>query len=126
MMDANDRSFTEESPPSSSGFIRFYGLFWDKHLVGWREGALLGQPKGWIGSKPKKDTDPKQLQMNFWGQKGVYVLYNESLVPVYAGQAGLVRKKRKGAGRTIGDRLSEHWCGPFRNGWRFFSWFGAL
>jgi hypothetical protein len=63
--------------------------------------------------------------MNFWRQKGVYVLYDRDLTPVYAGQAGLERSNSTG-GRTIGDRLVDHSLGKYRNGWEFFSWFGFL
>lgn len=69
--------------------------------------------------------------MNFWGQKGVYVLYDRDLTPVYAGQAGLVRDKKKSAsvgqdGRSLGFRVNEHIRGKYRNAWVYFSWFGFL
>jgi hypothetical protein len=65
------------------------------------------------------------IQMNFWGQKGVYILYDANLNPVYAGQAGIARKNAKD-GQAIGDRLYDHNFGLYRNGWELFSWFGFL
>jgi hypothetical protein len=120
----------QEEPPKQSGFIQFYGLYWLKPAVNWREKQLLGQPQGWLGrGRLSADFDYKAVQMNFWDQKGVYILYDDNLNPVYAGQAGLEYAKNSGGnyrGRSIGERLSEHQRGVFRNGWRFFSWFGFL
>eukprot|EP01036_Dinobryon_divergens_P053213 gene53213-71140_t len=61
--------------------------------------------------------------MNFGGQKGVYILYDQNLSPVYAGQAGLTRKNTAD-GQSIGDRIYNHRGGIYRNGWELFSWFG--
>lgn len=114
-----------DEPLKEPGFIKFYGLYWRKSAVDWSENKLLGQPKGWMGrGKVKTDYDYSQVQMNFWNQKGVYVLYDANLHPVYAGQAG--RQSGQSPGRTLGSRLSEHSKGIYRNGWELFSWFGFL
>lgn len=60
-------------------------------------------------------------QVNFWKQKGVYILYDDNIHPVYAGQAG---KSNAGDGEYIGGRLRAHSRGIYRNGWSLFSWFG--
>lgn len=130
----------ESKQPKSGGFLKFYGLYWDRNFwdrkpgswlekpaLGWEERALLpGVPVGWTG-KGTKGIDQNTIWLNFWHQKGVYVLYDENLIPVYTGQAGLQKgEKSELGGRTIGDRLREHSLGKYRNGWRYFSWFGFL
>ena len=112
--------------PIDPGFIKFYGLFWSSQHVDWDSRKLLGRPQGWLGKgKLGKNLSEEDLQMNFGAQKGVYILYDANLHPVYAGQAGLERDKA-GAGRTIFDRLAHHRKGIYRNGWSLFSWFGFL
>ncbi|WP_156332751.1 GIY-YIG nuclease family protein [Chelatococcus sp. CO-6] len=107
-------------------FIKFYGLFWRKDAVDWDRRQLLGQPQGWLGKGNKRSNiDLERIQMNFYRQKGVYILYSDALQPVYAGQAGLTRKNSTG-GQSIGDRLYAHSRGVYRNGWSLFSWFGFL
>ncbi len=126
--DENDEDvvLSREEPAGDSGFIKFYGLYWRKDLIEWNARQLLGQPGGWMGKgKVAANFDRRNLQMNFWGQKGVYVLYDDSLHPVYAGQAGLTRRDSAG-GQAIGDRLNMHRQGVYRNGWRLFSWFGFM
>lgn len=127
----------EDEQPESGGFMKFYGLYWKKVIFlshcsmqdgGMSGQFLLGRPSNWTGSGRRAiDFDPDRLWMNFWKQKGVYVLYDEQLVPVYVGQAGLSRKKSKGSeGRNLGERLHDHANGKYRNGWMYFSWFGFL
>lgn len=124
--EVDDSALDRETPTKDSGFIRFYGLYWRKAAVEWPSQKLLGQPKGWMGKgKTAKNFDRSAVQMNFWGQKGVYILYDDSLQPVYAGQAGLTRKNSDG-GQSIGARLNAHSHGIYRNGWSLFSWFGFL
>lgn len=125
--DGNDLvEFSESDAPSSGGFIKFYGLYWKREFIFTKDGVLPGLPLGWVG-KGTRSVDPDTLWMNFWDQKGVYVLYDDNLVPVYAGQAGTVRKgKNNYTGRTLGQRLRDHCRGKYRNGWKYFSWFGFL
>lgn len=119
---------TRELPTGEAGFIKFYGLFWRKDLVEWQSQHLLGQPNGWQGGRVAADFDRKNLQMNFWSQKGVYILYDQHLHPVYAGQAGLTRKNatQGNSSQGIGERLNRHRREVFKNAWSFFSWFGFL
>ncbi len=121
-----DEVLARDVPVGDAGFIKFYGLYWRKDLIDWSSKQILGQPKGWVGKgRIAASFDRQKLQMNFWGQKGVYVLYDDALRPVYAGQAGLTRKDSAG-GQAIGDRLNMHRQGVYRNGWSLFSWFGFL
>ncbi len=124
--DNNEASLKREAPAHESGFIKFYGLYWRKDQIDWSKRQLLGQPRGWMNQgKLAANFDRRNLQMNFWNQKGVYVLYDQGLHPVYAGQAGLTRKDSK-FGQAIGDRLNMHRQGVYRNGWSLFSWFGFM
>ncbi len=126
MSDLDEEALAREPILSDAGFIKFYGLYWRKAAVKWGESQLLGQPQGWMGKgKTSRDFDAATVQMNFWKQKGVYILYDDSLNPVYAGQAGLTRKNAAG-GQSIGNRLNAHSHGIYRNGWSIFSWFGFL
>lgn len=126
LIEPAEKELDREGPPKEPGFIKFYGLYWRKSAVSWQYKKLLGQPQGWMGKgKLAKDFDRSTVQMNFWGQKGVYILYDDNLHPVYAGQAGLTRKNSDG-GQCIGDRLSAHSRGIYRNGWSLFSWFGFM
>jgi hypothetical protein len=127
---SNDKSADRDEPLKDSGFVKFYGLYWKKDNVDWiKKGELLGQPEGWLGrGNIAKGFDYYKVQMNFWNQKGVYILYDDNLHVVYAGQAGLERKSKKkpSSGKSIGDRLLYHKEGVYRNAWSLFSWFGFL
>jgi hypothetical protein len=113
-----------EKQTSSAGFIKFYGLYWKRASL---SQGLCGVPSGWIGKgKISPEFDRSNLKMDFSGQKGVYILYDDSLNPVYAGQAGISRSNATSGGQTIGNRLLAHSTGPYRNGWSLFSWFGFL
>jgi len=121
----------ESAVPSSGGFMKFYGLYWKKEFIfsDSEHRILAGLPVGWTGKgNVARNFDRSAMWMNFWDQKGVYVLYDRDLVPVYSGQAGLVRKSKGtgDGGRTLGERLRDHKVGKYRNGWEFFSWFGFL
>jgi hypothetical protein len=110
--------------PKDPGSIRFYGLYWRRDKVNFADAKLLGQPGGWVG-KGKVAGAEVDRQMNFWRQKGVYILYSGDLQPVYAGQVGLARANA-GGGRVLGERIGQHATGVYRNGWTLFSWFGFL
>lgn len=116
----------QEAPKQNESFVKFYGLYWQRNQVDWGSGQLLGAPKGWLGKGKVDEQERPQLQMNFWSQKGIYLLYDRLLTPIYAGQAGLERGVGAG-GRTVGDRLSEHARKSyFMNAWDNFTWFGFL
>ena len=118
-----DKLAEETVAPSSGGFLQFYGLYWKREFVFSIHATLPGVPTGWIG-RGTKNIDRQTVWMNFWDQKGVYVLYDRDLTPVYTGQAGVSRKG--GDGGTIGNRLNDHLKRKYRNGWEYFSWFGFL
>lgn len=114
----------QEMPPTEAGFIKYYGLYWKKDAVDWKSKQLLGKPKGAMRrGRPPRGFDLSSVQTNFWGQAGVYILYDSNLNPVYAGQAG---RSTAGSGRNIGNRLNAHRLGVYRNGWSLFSWFGFM
>lgn len=125
---------SESDAPSSGGFMKFYGLYWAKKFIlekddteSGKEKIIAGLPTGWSGrGRFASDFDRSAMWVNFWEQKGVYVLYDKDLLPVYTGQAGLTRRGSDGDGRTLGDRLRDHKHGKYRNGWEYFSWFGFL
>ena len=129
---ADSSNGSDADSGSGGGFVKFYGLYWKREFVYCEHSIMPGVPAGWVGSgRRSKDFDSSKVWINFWGQKGVYVLYDRDLVPVYAGQAGLSRKRRKSAavnheGRCLGARLNDHIQGKYRNAWVFFSWFGFL
>ncbi|MEJ8573945.1 hypothetical protein [Microbaculum marinum] len=108
------------------GFIRFYGFYWDRKYVNWERKQMLAIPVGRTGQgKTANNIKNTWNCMNFWAQRGVYILYDENLYPVYAGQSGVERKNTVERG-SIGDRINAHSTGKYRNGWQFFSWFGFM
>lgn len=130
----------EARQPKDAGYLKYYGLYWDRKYWDRHENAwvfdrkreyrhreiLPGLPSGWVG-RGTKSLDTNDLWVNFWRQKGVYVLYDEQLIPVYSGQAGLQNSNSSEArGRFLGNRLAEHAKGKYRNAWRYFSWFGFM
>ena len=116
----------EDSKELSGGLIKYYGLYWSRRRVSWEHEQMLAIPRGKTGSgnRPKQSLDNWNC-INFWGQLGVYILYDSDIYPVYAGQAG-VERKNKTKGNTIGGRLKDHVIGKYRNAWEYFSWFGFL
>ena len=122
----------DKTESESRGIIKFYGLYWrkDYFLHGAQMQQLIGSPSRMIGQgRSKKNADDSQSYMNFWDQKGVYILYDLNLIPVYCGQAGTERNyiDRKNTGKNgIGQRLNSHAWETYRNGWHYFSWFGFL
>lgn len=116
----------EEKDSLTGGFIRYYGLYWDRKYVRWDDIQLLAVPLGKSGQgKPPKTEEDNWNCINFWAQKGIYILYDSEMYPVYAGQAGVLKKNSSG-GNNIGGRLNAHRLGKYRNAWRYFSWFGFL
>jgi hypothetical protein len=77
-------------------------VFWGR---GRDRGALNGRRSGKI--------------IDFRDQIGVYVLYDESRLPVYVGQAG------QGNARLF-RRLRAHRSDALAHRWHYFSWFGLL
>lgn len=60
----------DEHSAKSAGFLKFYGLYWDKQhlqqILQHNEKLLLGIPAGWTG-KGTRGLDRSTLWMNFLG-----------------------------------------------------------
>ena len=89
--------------------IKNYGLMWRRDSVFWGRGRDKGVLNGRRSGKI----------VNFRDQIGVYVLYDESRLPVYVGQAG------QGNARLF-IRLRSHKSDSLAHRWHYFSWFGLL
>jgi hypothetical protein len=89
--------------------IKNYGLMWRRDAVHWGRGSNRGTLSGRRSGKI----------IDFRGQIGVYVLYDETRRPVYVGQAG------QGNARLF-NRLSTHTRDGLALRWQYFSWFGLL
>ncbi|CAB4955177.1 unannotated protein [freshwater metagenome] len=94
------------------GFIRGYGMFWDRTEVDWAPGAgnadqyrLLGR----IGERR-----PRLQVCDFRAQRSIYVLYDDH-GPYYVGLA---------RDQDIGNRLRDHTRNHHSDRWDRFSWFG--
>lgn len=91
--------------PQRRVVIPCFGLHWERGLVSWRAGSLLGRKHG------EKDADA----VNFANQTGVYLLYQWPQVTY--------------VGRTVGglyQRLCEHESDADKSPWDRFSWFGLI
>ena len=89
--------------------IRNFGILWERKyfFYGWQ--GVAGHLKGYCGDDV----------VDFRQQRGVYVLYDKDMLPVYVGQAG----KGKSA---LFNRLKDHLDDHLWNRWGYFSWFGLL
>ena len=101
---------------SKSGFIRAYGLFWEAGEVDWTGAGTDGRREllGRLNS-----NSPALRVVNFWDQRGIYVLYND-YGPYYVG-------KTRGETMSLGKRLAQHATdkrSPHCGRWTRFSWFG--
>ena len=85
--------------------VKNYGLYWDRMFVDWKKKQVCGK------LAKRKDM------VNFWKQRGIYVLYSKENVPIYFGQAGI-------GNNTLGDRLKQHTSDDWEEMWDKFSWFG--
>ncbi|MEI8133531.1 MAG: hypothetical protein WCH46_00470 [bacterium] len=109
--------------------VQNFGLFWSTEYVDWNGKKLLGIRR--IHQYKARKTPNADSLPNFWGQKGIYVLY-KNYSPIYVGQIGIksnTDKKPKEAlkdptARVLGDRLKEHHIDDLANKWDKFSWFG--
>jgi hypothetical protein len=93
------------------GFIRAYGMFWAREEVDWwgEHGRLE------LLGRVNKNRGALQV-VDFWDQRGIYVLYNEH-GPYYVG---------KTFDQALGVRLRQHQkaSSPHHSSWTRFSWFG--
>lgn len=83
--------------------IYAYGHFWNPDIVNWSGKDLAG-----IVRHKKKD-----LEINFWEARGIYVLYSE-FRPIYVGKAYKL---------PIGKRLADHLSDRLAGRWDMFSWY---
>jgi hypothetical protein len=93
--------------------IKNFGDFWDREKIYWgsQSPGDRGHLKGYHAAK-------KSFVVDFRDQIAVYVLYDENMQIVYAGQTG------RGEHDRLLSRLKFHRDGRARNRWRYFSWFG--
>jgi hypothetical protein len=96
----------------SKGFIRCYGMFWDRNEVDWSPGSGNRNQFRLLGRVGK--VAPKLQVCDFRTQRGIYVLYDDH----GARYVGLAR------GQDIGKRLREHTQDHLADSWERFSWFG--
>lgn len=95
----------EHDEEVADAIVNTYGLHWDRDKIKWN----VACPKILGASSPGAE------RVDFHDQKGVYILYNLALRPVYVGHST----------NGIGGRLKDH-VGRLPNRWRYFSWFGLL
>ena len=88
--------------PKLGVVIPCYGTYWDRNLVQWRNGALLGKQQG-----------EEAEVVDFSYQTGVYVLYQWPRVN-YVGRTN----------SNLYQRLNEHANDDSKGPWDKFSWFG--
>jgi hypothetical protein len=97
----------------TSVIVQNFGLFWKKKYVNWEKKQLIGKQ---VNVKSRGEA------VNFWEQKGIYVLYKE-FEPIYVGQVGL----KKEGGNNLGSRLRAHDNNiDMGEKWDSFSWFGVM
>ncbi|MDQ3673252.1 MAG: GIY-YIG nuclease family protein [Gemmatimonadota bacterium] len=101
----------EQEARAKSGFIRCYGLFWDRHAVAWNPGKGGGAFR-LLGRDGK--YRPGLRVCDFRDQLGIYVLYDD----YGAHYVGLTRKQ------PLGNRLRQHLTDRHGDSWDRFSWFG--
>jgi hypothetical protein len=89
--------------------IKTFGLLWERKYIHWGWGGKRGHLKGY--RRGIKEAD-------FREQRGIYVLYDKDMRPVYVGQTG------KGKYGNLFNRLGVHEDDHLWNRWQYFSWFG--
>ena len=96
-------------PTSIKSLIKNYGIMWRRDSVFWGRGGDKGELNGRRSGR----------LIDFRDQIGVYVLYDESRLPVYVGQAGQGNQR-------LFNRLRAHKSDALAHRWQYFSWFGLL
>ena len=94
-----------------AGIIRAVGMFWRSDFVDWKN-----NPKMWGRNLQAADQASQADKVDFFNQRGVYILYDRNEV-VYVGRA---------CPGCIGVRLRAHTSGRLNGRWDRFSWFGLL
>jgi hypothetical protein len=93
--------------------IENFGLRWRREKIAWGRRSKASIKGHLIGTLRRR----KSTKVDFDDQIGIYVLYNNSVVPIYVGQAGIGNKRLFG-------RLKDHRKDHLRDRWTHFSWFG--
>jgi hypothetical protein len=88
--------------------VKNFGLLWERKYIYYGGSGVSGHLLGSRSGIEKAD---------FRKQRGVYVLYDKDMLPVYVGQAG------KGNANLF-SRLGQHETDHLWNRWNYFSWFG--
>jgi hypothetical protein len=88
--------------------IKNFGILWERKYIYWGHAGKAGHLKGYISNK---------IEVDFRYQRGVYVLYDKDMIPIYVGQAG------KGKA-SLYKRLDNHETDHLASRWEYFSWFG--
>ncbi|MCB2171004.1 MAG: GIY-YIG nuclease family protein [Deltaproteobacteria bacterium] len=87
--------------------IKNYGQFWERKYIHYGRSGNAGHLKGYNG----RDI------VDFRNQRGVYVLYDKDMKPIYVGQSG---KGKSCLFKRLDDHNADHLSGR----WEYFSWFG--
>ena len=98
-------TLVEKEVEEAGTVIRSFGMYWQRDLVVWRNDAK-------IYGKQQATASP----VDFGGQRGIYILYDQHAV-VYVGRS---------IDRPLGKRLFEHTTDRLGGRWNRFSWFGLL
>jgi HB1/ASXL restriction endonuclease-like protein with HTH domain len=93
----------EES--DDTGLINAFGMYWARSAVQWTASPkVLGQQQ------------PGSTPVDFFGQRGVYLLHDGRAV-VYVGRT---------TEQSLGTRLRQHTLDRLNGRWNRFSWFGVF
>ena len=100
----NEYSNVQVNDAQENNFISSFGYMWRRSEVDWDNKKMLGV----LGARA--------TPVDFWKQKGIYILYNDSKI-IYAGQS-----------MELGKRLLDHRksIDLINHKWNRFSWFGIL
>jgi hypothetical protein len=98
-----------KKPVKVESVIKNYGIMWRRDHIFWGRGTNRGTLEGRRSARI----------VDFREQIGIYVLYDETRRPIYAGQAG------QGNARLF-VRLRKHTVDHLAHRWHYVSWFGLL
>lgn len=92
-----------------------FGYLWERKYIFWGQGGQnnKGHLIGYRGS------GKSLVYVDFRTQKGIYILYDKDMQPIYIGEAG-------SGNQNLFYRLKAHKENHLWNRWEYFSWFGLL
>lgn len=100
----SERNQETSSESDETGLINAFGMYWSRNNVLWTSmPKILGQQQ------------PESAAVNFYGQKGVYLLHDGRTV-IYVGRT---------TEQPLGMRLRQHTSDRLNGRWDRFSWFGV-